>query len=327
MAVKKKARGKYKRTDKQKKIISSSNMSREGSRVGIFGSQVYGKLVIELIESDTTELDNNSIKHLVNLNTWAQRGKKEFKDAKLIAYKSKKGGRGSKFITKDIKNSIINEFKKYYSKQVLLKIYDKVQRLIRVYSKTTIEKESIFTPKGKRKVRESKQLGVFGYVLETIAEGNEYARIENDLTELEHKYTKIFLGSIKCSETEEELISYHIKRLKKLKKEFEGVSVKIDKIDIVKKAGEMEKKFGIVLKEIESHIEKKQNAPNDKIIRELFKNALSFIRVRYEGYSIYDIFEEMLFQLALKFRLDEGSDKYYLTAWLYQSLVLSDFTG
>jgi len=324
---KKNSRGRYKRTDKQKKVISSSNVRRAGSRAGILGSNVYGHLIIAFLEGNNEEYDNSSIKPLgVNLNTWAQRGKREFRNAGLITYKEKKGGRGSRFkISKTaISGHILVEFKEYYSKQILPKVYDKAQRIIRQYSKTTIEKESIFTPKGKRKVKDSQRLGVFGYILETISEGNEHTRIKYDLMELEHKYAKIFEGSLKCSEQEEGAIAYHIERLKKLRKQFERRIVKSDNI---KKAGEKEKEFGNILKEIKRDIDKKQSCPNEKIIKRQFEDALSFVKVKFSTYSIHDIFEEMLFQSALRYRLDEETDKYYLTAWLYQSLVLSDFTG
>src|SRR3989338_4105381 len=95
---KKNSRGRYKRTDKQKKVISSSNVRRAGSRAGILGSNVYGHLIIAFLEGNNEEYDNSSIKPLgVNLNTWAQRGRSEFRNAGLITYKEKKGGRGSRF--------------------------------------------------------------------------------------------------------------------------------------------------------------------------------------------------------------------------------------
>ncbi len=333
MKKKKSSKGKYIRTDKQKNAIIQSNMRRRGSKFksqyensSIFGSKIYGRLIIDLLESNETKRDNKDIEHLINIKTWAKRGKREFLKEGLIRYKVKHGGRGCKFnfARKTLASILYSKYKAYILKRVLPKIQGKIERLIREHARTTIEKKALFKDKGKRKQKQSKKSGIFGYVIETISEGNEHERIQHYLTELKHKNTKIFLGELNCSEEEEESIAYHIQRLKELSKQFEGISLKSD---IIKEAGRLERRYAEVLEDIENDIFETKTAPKEKTFKSLFKEALSFTRVFYQDYSIYDIFEEMLFLSALKFRSNEESGKDYLIAWLYQSLVLSDFTG
>lgn len=74
-----------------------------------------------------------------------------------------------------------------------------------------------------------------------------------------------------------------------------------------------------MLYSIRTDIDKTQSKPDDEKIISMFNEAISFIKVKFNTYC--NIFEEMLFQSALKFRFNNksitGKDKYYTTAWLY----------